>query len=80
MLVREPGSLSGDCIAVRASLNMRNMRPIFRRALLRRVRPCIGKLWYTVSILAPLTFRPLRLHKYYNPPAPWLVALNQINM
>lgn len=31
-------------------------------------------------ILAPLTFRPRELHKYYNRAAPWLVALNQIDM
>jgi len=30
-------------------------------------------------MLAPLTFRPRRLHKYYNPAAPRLLALNQIN-
>jgi hypothetical protein len=39
--------------------------------------------WKTLGhgpILAPLTFWPRRLHKYYNPAAPWLVALNQINM
>jgi hypothetical protein len=41
---------------------------------------CIGKTLGHGPILAPLTFRPRRLHKYYNPAAPWLVALNQINM
>jgi len=52
----------------------------FRRAPLFK-RPSLH--WKTLGhgpILAPLTFRPRRLHKYYNPAAPWLVALNQINM
>jgi len=56
-------------------VRIRNRRaPLFKRPSL---------YWKTLGhgpILAPLTFRPRRLHKYYNPAAPWLVALNQINM